>query len=43
MFIDLRYDVGNDERFLNSPICRKMFTKLGFALFIQLLKMKFKR
>lgn len=43
MFLDLRYDVGNQERFLNSPYTLKQFRKLGFALFVQLLKMIFRR
>lgn len=41
MKIDLKYDIGNFERFLNCPDVLITFIKFGFILFFYLLKMYF--
>ena len=42
MKLDLRYDIGNLERFLNSPYCSRfliLFVILfGFSLFVGILQ-----
>ena len=42
MFIDLRYDIGNKERFLNSPEILKELRLLAFALFLSLPRIFFR-
>ena len=41
MIIDLKYDIGNEERFINSPYSRRLLILLGFSLFIGIIKQIF--
>ncbi len=41
MKLDFRYDLGNLERYLNSPYSLRFFILFGFSLFVGILHLLF--